>query len=205
MPKTTATTRVKKNTSATGSRAKAPAKRPLLTGTIRKSVSPKSAPERGTSVPHSSTRKRSTKPAATPKAPASRRRGRTASALHSPVLPVSVPVARTGLPEVVTQCLAALDEKKAGELQVLDVRGKSSVTDFFIIATATSEPHLRALRVALEKELAGTDTRILHREASAESGWCVVDAFDVIIHLFLAEKRAAYDIEGLWAKAPRHW
>lgn len=124
-----------------------------------------------------------------------------ASAFSTP--PPALPTLPADAPEILTHCLRALDDKKADGLQVLDVRGKSSVTDFFIIATANSETHLRALRIAVEKELDEAGAKVVGHEASAESGWSVVDAFDVIIHLFLADKRAAYDIEGLWAKSPR--
>jgi len=94
-----------------------------------------------------------------------------------------------------------LDEKKAGELAVLDVSEQSSITDYLILATATSEPHLRALRVEIEKALDAAAVKIVGIEARQESGWLVVDAFDVMIHLFLAEKRELYGLERLWRDA----
>jgi len=94
-----------------------------------------------------------------------------------------------------------LDEKKAGELAVLDVSEQSSITDYLILATATSEPHLRALRVEIEKALDAAAVKIIGIEARQESGWLVVDAFDVMIHLFLAEKRELYGLERLWRDA----
>ncbi len=94
-----------------------------------------------------------------------------------------------------------LDEKKAGELAVLDVSEQSSITDYLILATATSEPHLRALRVEIEKALDAAAVKIVGIEARQESGWLVVDAFDVMIHLFLADKRELYGLERLWRDA----
>ena len=94
--------------------------------------------------------------------------------------------------------LLALDGKKAEDLQVLDARGKSSTTDFHILATGTSEPHLRALRIAIEKVLDDSATPILGKEIQAGSGWSVIGAPDVVVHLFLREKRASYALEQLW-------
>jgi len=104
------------------------------------------------------------------------------------------------LPPIVSRCLRALDEKKAEDIAVIDVRGRSPVTDFLVIVTATSEPHLRALRIALEKELDEAGETVLGRDTRTESGWCVVDAFDVMFHLFLPAQRASYKLEQLWTR-----
>ncbi|MCR6654634.1 MAG: ribosome silencing factor [Opitutus sp.] len=88
--------------------------------------------------------------------------------------------------ELVKLCCRALDEKKAGDLRVLDVSEQSSITDYLVIATGTSEPHLRALRIELEKAIDASHTRIVGMETAQESGWLVVDAFDVMVHLFPA-------------------
>lgn len=98
-------------------------------------------------------------------------------------------------------CCRVLDDKKAGDLAVLDVSEQSSITDYLILATATSEPHLRALRVEIEKALDAAAVKLVGIEARQESGWLVIDAFDVMIHLFLAEKRELYGLERLWRDA----
>lgn len=103
--------------------------------------------------------------------------------------------------ELVKLCCRALDDKKAGDLRVLDVSEQSSITDYLIIATATSEPHLRALRVELEKVIDATKTRIVGIETAQESGWTVIDAFDLMIHLFSADRRTQYGLENLWKDA----
>lgn len=95
----------------------------------------------------------------------------------------------------------ALDEKKAESLRVLDVSSQSSITDFLVLATGTSEPHLRALRVELEKVLDAAKVRIVGIDMDQKSGWMVVDAFDVMVHLFTAEKRELYGLENLWKDA----
>lgn len=103
--------------------------------------------------------------------------------------------------QLVQLCCRALDDKKAGDLTVLDVSAQSSITDYLVLATATSAPHLRALRVELEKALDANHVRLLGMEAAQESGWFVIDAFDVMIHLFLAETRERYGLERLWRDA----
>ncbi|HEY1763704.1 MAG TPA: ribosome silencing factor [Opitutaceae bacterium] len=100
--------------------------------------------------------------------------------------------------DLVKQCCRSLDEKKGGDLRVIDVRSLSSITDFLVIATATSEPHIRALRVELEKVLDASKTHIVGFETRPESGWIVIDAFDVMVHIFTEEKRDSYRLETLW-------
>ncbi|MGH7957976.1 MAG: ribosome silencing factor [Opitutaceae bacterium] len=103
--------------------------------------------------------------------------------------------------ELVKLCCRVLDDKKGGELAVLDVSAQSSITDYLILATATSEPHLRALRVELEKALDASHVHLVGTETAQESGWTVIDAFDVMIHLFLSAARERYGLERLWRDA----
>ena len=100
--------------------------------------------------------------------------------------------------ELARLCCRALDEKKAGDIRVIDVTDLSSITNYLIIATATSEPHVRALRVELEKALDTAKARIIGTDTASESGWAVMDAFDVMVHIFTPEKRARYKLEHLW-------
>jgi ribosome-associated protein len=103
--------------------------------------------------------------------------------------------------EVVKLCCRVLDDKKAEGITILDVAAQSSITDYLVVATATSEPHLRALRVELEKVLDSGHVRLVGMETAQESGWLVLDTFDVMIHLFLAETRERYGLERLWRDA----
>ena len=98
---------------------------------------------------------------------------------------------------LVKRCVAALEEKKASAIEVIYLGEKSPVTDYYVIATGTSDPHLRALRIELEKAIhevvpAG-QVRI---QNEPNSGWCVVDAFDVVVHIFSEEQRKNYALEG---------
>ena len=94
----------------------------------------------------------------------------------------------------------AREDKKAEGVAVYDVRGRSSITDTAVVASATSAPHLRALSVAVQRavrEACGEGARI---SGDAESAWIVLDYFDVMVHLFLPDARAYYDIEALWRR-----
>ena len=103
--------------------------------------------------------------------------------------------------EVVEKCRTALDDKKADDIKVLDVRGKSPITNYFVIATANSEPHLRALAGELERTLKDLGVKSVGRDYNTSSGWVVVDAFDFMAHIFLPEQRGLYGIESLWKDA----
>ena len=110
-------------------------------------------------------------------------------------------VKKTPALELVALCSRVLDDKKAADITVLDVSAQSSITDYLILATATSEPHLRALRVDLEKALDAGNVHLVGVETAQASGWLVIDAFDVMIHLFLAETRDRFGLERLWRDA----
>jgi ribosome-associated protein len=97
----------------------------------------------------------------------------------------------------------ALEEKKAGEIVLLDVRAQSSIADFFLIATASNGPHLKALHAALERALEAGGVKTVRRSGGPASGWIVCDGGSVVAHLFTKERRAYYDLEQLWRDAPR--
>jgi ribosome-associated protein len=103
--------------------------------------------------------------------------------------------------ELLRLCCRTLAEKKAEDIRVLDVSAQSSITDYLVIATGTSEPHLRALRIELTRVLADARTRLVGVETAQDSGWTVIDIFDVMIHLLSPESRERYRLEGLWRDA----
>ena len=102
---------------------------------------------------------------------------------------------------LVKLCCRALEDKKAEDLRVLDVSEQSSITDFLVLATGTSTPHLRALRIEAEKTLDAAKARIVGMEIPQDGGWLVIDAFDVMIHIFTADQRERYGLENLWKDA----
>jgi ribosome-associated protein len=99
-------------------------------------------------------------------------------------------------------CRDFADNKKAENLVVLDVRRLSSVTDYFVIATGTSQPHLRAIVEEIHSKLRDDhDLRPVRTDGMASGSWVVLDYFDVIVHVMHTETRKHYDLEGLWGDA----
>lgn len=87
---------------------------------------------------------------------------------------------------------------------MLDLRGISTFTDFFLICSATSEPHLKAIVNELEERLKKEhDRKALAVDGFPLSQWVVADYGDVIVHAFHQAKRAYYNLEDLWSDAPR--
>ena len=95
---------------------------------------------------------------------------------------------------------AALD-RKAVDLVALDVSKLTSYADTFIIATATSDRHARAIADSLREAEAASGAKPLGVEGYDEARWVLIDLGDVIVHVFLEEVREAYDLERLWNDA----
>lgn len=101
-------------------------------------------------------------------------------------------------------CAWLADNRKAGHVVILDVSKLSSVTDFFVIASGGSEPHLRAIRDEIVDTLRDDfGVRPNAVDGSTETAWMALDFFDVIVHIMKPEARELYDLEGLWRDAPR--
>ena len=87
---------------------------------------------------------------------------------------------------------------------VLDLRGISTFTDFFVICSGTSEPHLKAIAGEIEGKLKDAyDVRAVSVDGFPASQWIVLDYMQVIVHVFHREKREFYSLEDLWGDAPR--
>jgi len=101
-------------------------------------------------------------------------------------------------------CQKLADNRKAEDILVLDVAKISSVTDYFVIASGSSEPHLRAIAEEITETLK-TDYEINARaqDGTLQTGWLVLDFFDVIVHIMKNEVRKRYDLESLWGDAPK--
>lgn len=108
---------------------------------------------------------------------------------------------KSEIPSLLRQICHALEEKKAEDLKVLSVSAQSSITDYLVLATGNSEPHLRALRVEIEKVIDQSGARILGMDTDQGSGWLVVDAFDIMVHVFTPDNRKKYALESLWKDA----
>jgi ribosome-associated protein len=101
-------------------------------------------------------------------------------------------------------CCDIASGKKAEDIQMLDLRGISTFTDYFVICSGTSEPQLRAIANELEDRLRKDHgVKALAVDGFPMSQWVIVDYGTVVVHLFQPEKRAMYDLERLWKDATR--
>ena len=101
-------------------------------------------------------------------------------------------------------CRELADNKKAENIVILDVSELSSVTDYFVIASGTSEPHLRAIVDEITENLREDhNVRPKAIDGTLQTAWVVLDFFDVIVHVMRNDVRDRYDLETLWGDAPR--
>jgi ribosome-associated protein len=101
-------------------------------------------------------------------------------------------------------CRKLADDKKAENITILDVREVSSVTDYFVIASGTSDPHLRAIVDQIADRLredCGLRPRAV--DGTLRAAWVVLDYFAVIVHVMRHDVRERHDLETLWGDAPR--
>ncbi|HEX4666855.1 MAG TPA: ribosome silencing factor [Chthoniobacterales bacterium] len=108
-------------------------------------------------------------------------------------------------PEELAKTAAQLaSDKKAEDIVVLDLHGISTFTDFFVICSGTSEPHLKAIAGEIETRLREDHgVRPAAVDGFPVSQWIVLDYLQVIVHVFHTEKRDFYSLEDLWSDAPR--
>ena len=102
-------------------------------------------------------------------------------------------------PTLLSRILVSLDDDKAEDIVTIDLEGRSSLADSIVIANGRSQRHVGAIAEHLARRLkeAGYGTRPVDGLASGD--WVLVDAGDVIVHIFRPEVRAYYDLEGMWS------
>ncbi len=99
------------------------------------------------------------------------------------------------------RAVAIAEDKQAHEIILLDVRGLTTIADYFVICTADNERQLRAALKSIDEDLVAAGARDPRIEGSPETGWVVLDFNDVIVHLFSPEQREFYRLERLWKQA----
>jgi ribosome-associated protein len=93
--------------------------------------------------------------------------------------------------------IEAADELKAEQIETLDVRGKTSVADYFVVCSGTSDRHVSSIADKVFEKMAMTKNRPLRVEGE-NSGWVLQDYGDVILNVMREEQRQFYDLEALW-------
>ena len=97
---------------------------------------------------------------------------------------------------------AALD-RKANNVVILDLRGLSSVTDYFVICSGNSDTHVEGIANIIEEKLDERNVKLWHREGGRRASWILLDYIDVIVHVFTEHDRELYSLERLWGDAPK--
>ena len=97
---------------------------------------------------------------------------------------------------------AALD-KKASEVEIIDVSGKVDYADYLVLMTGHSDRHVSAIADGVDELLRRHGVRAISVEGLPRSSWVLIDFVDVVVHVFLAETRTLYDLDGLWMDARR--
>jgi ribosome-associated protein len=108
------------------------------------------------------------------------------------------------LPREVSRVVELLFDRKALEVNVLDLRGVSSATDWFVIASGTSDTHVGAIADSVIDGLKKERVRPLNVEGQREGRWVLIDYFDFVVHVFHPAAREFYQLERLWGDAPLH-
>jgi ribosome-associated protein len=104
--------------------------------------------------------------------------------------------------DLAIECAKAAEEIQAEDIRILDLRGLSSLTDFMVVCSGSSMPHLKAILREVSKGVtARTGDKPSHTEGKAVTRWVVLDYFDVMVHILHEEMRETYALEELWGDA----
>ena len=103
--------------------------------------------------------------------------------------------------EVVQRAAQAALDLKANDVVVLDLKGVTDMADYFVIASGTSDTHVRAIAQNVMEELSKQGTPVHHEEGVIQGRWALLDYVDFVVHVFHPTLRSFYQLERLWADA----
>lgn len=103
--------------------------------------------------------------------------------------------------ELVKTALKVLDDKMAEDVKVLDIRGISVMSDYFVIASAKNVSQVKAIADELEQKIYENGGKLVQSEGYQSARWVLLDFNDIIVHIFLKEEREFYQLERVWADA----
>ena len=106
------------------------------------------------------------------------------------------------LPVPLQAAVEAIDDLKANHVVILDLRGLTDATDYFVIASGTSDAHVRGIANSVMEKMGRRGMRTHHVEGLNAGRWVLLDYVDFVIHLFHPETRSFYQLERLWGDAP---
>jgi ribosome-associated protein len=94
-------------------------------------------------------------------------------------------------------------EKKAADVEIVDVTGKVDYADYLVLMTGHSDRHVSAIADAVDQLLAQNGSRAISIEGLPQANWVLIDFVDVVVHVFEESTRSLYDLDGLWMDAQR--
>ena len=100
--------------------------------------------------------------------------------------------------DIVKKAVEALEDKKAEDIKVIDIKGVSSIADYFIIANGSNDSQVRALVENVEEKLSKEGFEPKQREGYGLGSWVLLDFGNIIVHVFDKENRLFYDLERIW-------
>jgi ribosome-associated protein len=104
--------------------------------------------------------------------------------------------------ELARHIVNLIADKKGENIVLLDIRGQTLISDYFILCSGNSERQLKAIADGIGESLAETlQIKPRHTEGAPSTGWILMDFADIIVHIFTPNTRAFYDLEGLWSEA----
>ena len=96
------------------------------------------------------------------------------------------------------------EEKKANDVSVIELKGLTDIADYFILASGTSERHVRTIAEHIEQGMKGMGIKPFSMEGYQQGRWVIIDYRDIIVHVFFEPLRELYDLESLWIEAKKY-
>lgn len=100
--------------------------------------------------------------------------------------------------EMTTLAIQALEEKKAEDIQIIDISEISAIADYFIIANGTNRSQIQALADSVEEKLGRAGVQFKQMEGYDTANWILMDFLDIVVHIFDKDNRAFYNLERIW-------
>lgn len=147
------------------------------------------------------TSRRRPKPTAKPPAPPATRTPRAGEFVPAPQPPE--PPQQTAARELAIAAARSLSDDKCTDVVVIDVRGRSSLTDFVVVASGTSDRQMRSAADSVRVLARQANHQVVRESDDDRTTWVVLDCVDVVVHVFEPTTRAHYDLEMMWGDAPR--
>lgn len=111
---------------------------------------------------------------------------------------------KNDLKRQVSEAISACQEKKAGEISILELeQGSGAFTDYFVVCSGTNPRQVQAISDEVEERLERTGLRVTHVEGYKQAEWVLLDYVDFVVHVFSEKARKYYDLERLWKSAKR--